>query len=293
MVADLVRDHVRLGEVTVGTEPVLQLLEERQRRGRSAGPPGNRTGPSPRSPDRIRSVVEPRNSTISVSSYVMPARSKMSVPHELRRPRAPPPTNHPVGSLGVDLLRCSPTRHRRLAPKGSSAPPSSPNPPSLPRHRGTHEHQQEQHDQPADADAALAHRDREPARTQRHRRWALRRGGRSRRPRRHAVAVSRASSGPPVSVAEVPYPGDHHGHASGLGGGQDLVVALRAAGMDHGGAAGVAPRPRGRRGTGRTRRRRRPRRRPGRPPCGRRSTTRRRATSARRRRRPSHRRARA
>ena len=101
----------------------------------------------------------------------------------------------------------------------------------------------------------------ERRRTRRHRRWGPRRGGRSRRPRLHGVAASRASSGPSRLVAEVPYPGEHDGHASGLGRGQDLVVALRAAGVDHRGAARRRRRPRARRGTGRTRRRRAPRRR--------------------------------
>ena len=74
-----------------------------------------------------------------------------------------------------------------------------------------------------------------------------------------------------MSVLEVAFAGEDHGDAVLVGGGDDLVVAHRAAGLDDCRDARRRPRRRGRRGTGRTRRwrtrRRGPDRRPSRPRC--------------------------
>ena len=43
-----------------------------------------------------------------------------------------------------------------------------------------------------------------------------------------------------LSVPEVPHAGEHHRHAVLVGGGDDFLVAHRAAGLDHGGDAGSA-----------------------------------------------------
>jgi hypothetical protein len=42
-----------------------------------------------------------------------------------------------------------------------------------------------------------------------------------------------------MSMAEVPHAGEHHRHAALVGGGDDLLVAHRAAGLDHAGRACV------------------------------------------------------
>ena len=112
--------------------------------------------------------------------------------------------------------------------------------------------------------------------------------------------VSRKGSDPqgltPLSMAEVAHAGEHHGEAVVVGGGDDLVVAHGAAGLDHGGGAGLGGRQQavgeGEEGVGRhhralgqrLRQRRRPWRRPALPArrCGRC----RRGSSGRRRCRP-------
>jgi len=42
-----------------------------------------------------------------------------------------------------------------------------------------------------------------------------------------------------VLMPEVAHPGEDHGEAGGVGGGDDFVVAQRAAGLDHGSRAGL------------------------------------------------------
>ena len=62
-------------------------------------------------------------------------------------------------------------------------------------------------------------------------------------------------------MPEMAHAGEDHREARGVGGGDHLVVAHRAAGLDHRGRAGLGGRRSARRGTERTRRTRRPSRR--------------------------------
>ena len=64
----------------------------------------------------------------------------------------------------------------------------------------------------------------------------LPRGGQKRTGETPALAHQRTQA---VLMPEVAHPGEDHGEAGGVGGGDDFVVAQRAAGLDHGARAGL------------------------------------------------------